>query len=180
MPTYVALLRGINVGGKNLLPMADLRQHLADCGFDRVQTLLQSGNVVLDADERSAKSLEERLEAEIESRFGLKLRLMVRSKTEWESIVAANPFEKEATDDPGHLLVIFLKSEPSPYAIQLANEANKGPEYFQAKGRELFVVYPVGVGVSKLQTVSAWKKLAGEGTGRNWNTVLKIRDLMFR
>jgi len=100
--TYVALLRGINVGGHKPVAMADLRDLLTQLGLADARSLLQSGNLVFGANGRTAAQLERLLEAEAEKRLGLQTDFFIRTAKEWKGVVAHNPFRKEATRDPGH------------------------------------------------------------------------------
>src|SRR5437870_4141715 len=102
-------MRGINVGGRNMVAMSDLRRLFADLGFADVRTLLQSGNVVFDGGARASEELERLFEARTEKCLEVRVDFMVRTVEELEEIVARNPFRKEAKDDPGHLLVMFFK-----------------------------------------------------------------------
>jgi uncharacterized protein (DUF1697 family) len=174
MPKQIALLRAINVGGRNLIAMAELRQLFESLGFTGVKSLLQSGNLVFESSEKSDAALERRLEAESEKRFGVAADYVVRTAREWDKIIAGNPFPKEAKADPGHLLLICLKSEPDPKNVKALQAAIRGPEYVQAVGKQLFAVYPAGIGKSKLTINLIEKTLGTRGTGRNWNTVLKL------
>jgi uncharacterized protein (DUF1697 family) len=108
MPVHIAFLRGINVGGRNAVPMADLRDMVGGLGFTGAKTLLQSGNLVFTAASKSASALEKQLEQETEKRFGVAADYVIRSEKELAQVVAANPFPKEAKADPSHLVVMFL------------------------------------------------------------------------
>lgn len=162
----VALLRAINVGGHGKLPMADLVQHFASAGFKDVKTLLQSGNVVFSGKGKPPAQLERALEAKVGTD------VLVRTAAEWSEIVDANPFRAEAKSDPGRLLVMFLKSEPT------ADFEWPGPERMKRVGRQLYIVYPNGAGTSKLTGALIERKMAVRGTARNWNTVMKIAALL--
>src|SRR5262245_22033230 len=119
MPTHIALLRGINVGGRSMVAMADLLAMFADLGFPDARTLLQSGNVVFEAPAaRSTDALERRLEAEAEKRFGRPIDFFVRSGKEWARVIADNPFPAEAKRDPGHLVAMALKDAPKAAAVK--------------------------------------------------------------
>ncbi|MEZ0326050.1 MAG: DUF1697 domain-containing protein [Fimbriimonas sp.] len=177
MRTHVALLRGINVGGNNLVKMGDLRQLFVDLGLEEPATLLQSGNVAF----RSAKSapeLEQILSKETSASLKVNVEYFVRTADEWGQAIAANPFLDASTSDPSHLLLICLREEPDRAAVKQVQDEWQGPERVGASGRHLYAIYPEGIGPSKLTTFPAWKKLAGGGTGRNWNTVLKLRALL--
>src|ERR1700730_10493888 len=112
MSIHVALLRAVNVGGRNSVAMSDLRDLLGDLGFSGVTTLLQSGNVVFQSDRLTGHALERLLEKETSKRLGVSGDYVIRSAEEWETIVARNPLPKEAKSDPSHLVVMFLKTAP--------------------------------------------------------------------
>ena len=169
MPRFVALLRGINVGGNKLVSMAKLKTLFEAQGFEDVKTLLQSGNVVFSA--RSSSNLEKVLEEAFTADFGFSSDFVVRSATEFAKVVASNPFPFEAKDDPGRLLVMFLKEPVSSSAMSAFLKKHSGPETVKAKGEELYIYYPDGVGRSKL-------KIPFNGTARNWNTVLKVQQIL--
>ena len=171
---YVALLRAINLAGKNMAAMADLRAMMERGGFENVQTLLQSGNVVFAAGRRAPASIEKTLEAAFAKRFGFASDHFIRSGAELQSVIAGNPFPKEASADPGHLLVVFLKDDATPAAVKEMQAAIKGREIVCAKGRHAYIYYPDGVGRSKLTAALIEKHLGCRGTARNWNTVLKL------
>jgi uncharacterized protein (DUF1697 family) len=174
MTTYVALLRGINVGGHKRISMADLRDLLTRMGLADVRSLLQSGNLVFGANGRTATQLERLLEAEAEKRLGLQTDFFVRTAKEWKNVVAHNPFPKEAASDPGHLVVMFLKDTPSVTGVKALQAAITGREVVRAAGKHLYIVYPDGIGRSRLTNAVIDKQLGTRGTGRNWNTVLKL------
>lgn len=174
--TCVALLRAVNVGGRNAVAMADLRRFLSDLGLHEPRTLLQSGNAVFGS-ASPARSLEARLEAEAIARLSLGVDFLVRSAAEWASIVTDNPFPEQAKTDPGRLVVTVLKQAPTPAAVKALQAAVVGRETMRASGRHLYVVYPDGMGRSKLTHGLIEKSLGTRGTARNWNTVLKLAVL---
>ena len=165
MATHVALLRGINVGGHRIVSMAELRAGFARAGLKDVETLSVSGNVVFTAEKTSG--LEERLSKLAGTD------VIVRTRAEWLKIVDANPFPDEAKSDPSRLLVMFLDRRPDAAPFEWP-----GPETMKASGRELYIYYPTGAGRSKLTGTLIEKKLALRGTARNWNTVLKIAQML--
>src|SRR5947209_17819687 len=109
---YLALLRGINVGGYRKVAMSDLRDLLAQLGFADGRSVLQSGNLVFRSRARPPAVLEPLLETECEKRLGARTDFFVRTAKEWEAVVAKNPFPTDAKRDPGHLVAMFLKSAP--------------------------------------------------------------------
>lgn len=176
---FAALLRGVNVGGNRKVAMADLRGMLADLGFAEPRSLLQSGNLVFGAPGgTTAAKLERVLEKEAAHRLALETDFHVRDAGEWGRVVAGNPFRKEAQRDPGHLLVVFLKRPVTAAHVAALRAAIRGPERVEATGRHAYVVYPAGIGRSKLTTAVIDAKLGTRGTGRNWNTVLKMAALL--
>ncbi|MEX0800581.1 MAG: DUF1697 domain-containing protein [Dehalococcoidia bacterium] len=177
MTTHIALLRGINVGGNKTVAMADLRDLLAELGFDDVRSLLQSGNLVFRADDRPNAGLERLLEAETEKRLALRTAFFARTAEEWRAIVAANPFPEEAKSDPGHLVVTVLKDAPDAAAVDALRAAITGPETVRAEGPHLYAVYPEGIGRSRLTLDVIERKLGTRGTARNWNTLVKLGAL---
>jgi uncharacterized protein (DUF1697 family) len=173
----IALLRAINLVGRNTVAMADLRAMAEALGLTGVRTLLQSGNLVMaDPKIRSPAELESLLERETKRRLGVVTDVIVRTPAEWSSLIKRNPFPREARDDPGHLLLMPMKGDAIGRAeIADLRAAIVGHERIEAIGRDLFIVYPDGVGRSKLTTALIERKLgARRGTARNWNTVLKI------
>ena len=171
---YFALARGINVGGRKLIAMSDLRDLLAALGFTDVRSLLQSGNFVFRCDERSGAKLERLLEAETQKRLGVGVDYIVRTPAEWETAIARNPFPDEAANDPSHLVVMFLKETAAAEKVAELQAAIKGPEKIRHDGKLLYLTYPAGIGDSKLTSALIERRLGTRGTARNWNTVLKL------
>ncbi len=177
MTIHIALLRAINVGGRNRVSMADLLGLLTALGFTRGRSLLQSGNLVFQGDGRSSGELERLLETETAERLGVHTDFLVRTAEEWQAVIAGNPFRDEAERDPSHLVVMFLKGAPAQEDVDALQAAIQGPERVQVEGTHAYLVYPAGIGRSKLTTSLIEGKLGARGTGRNWNTVLKLAEL---
>ncbi len=176
--TYVALLRAINLPHHKQVAMADLRDLLTQLGFVDPRSLLQSGNLLFRSGARSGAQLERLLEKEAASRLALETDFFVRTAAEWQSVIAHNPFRKEAERDPARLVVIFLKDAPSAKAVKALQVAITGTEVVRAAGRHAYIVYPNGTGRSRLTNALIEKHLGTRGTGRNWNTVLKLGALV--
>lgn len=173
----IALLRAVNVGGRSVA-MADLRAMLAELGCGNPRTLLQSGNAVFAIKARtSIAALETKLENEARRRFGMPVAFMLRTASEWDAIIAQNPFPEAARNDPRHLLLMALKGAPAAAAIKALRDGYKGPETIHVAGREAYLLYPEGVGRSKLTNALIERRLGFAGTARNWNTVLKFAAL---
>ncbi|MGV8978069.1 MAG: DUF1697 domain-containing protein [Cellulomonas sp.] len=193
MTSAVALLRGINVGGKRKVPMAELRACVEAVGHTRVATLLNSGNVVLtlrdDADGHGADvhgadahrvdvhaSLAAEVTDGLRARLGLDVDVVVRTRAEFDAVIAANPFATAARDDPAHLVVMFYGA---PVTVDPAFDmAAYGRERVVWAGRDAYLHYLDDIGHSTL-TPAVLTRAAGQaGTGRNWRTVLALRDLL--
>jgi uncharacterized protein (DUF1697 family) len=156
--------------------MGALAEALVGLGYGNVRTLLASGNVVFETKTQKTLPLERAIEAALTKTLGLETDVMVRSPAEWDAIIAANPFVAEADAHPERLLMVALKEKPGAEALRafaayLAGYG--GPERVEPRGREVFAFYPDGQGRSKLSL-----ETLGAGTGRNWNTVRKLRDLL--
>jgi uncharacterized protein (DUF1697 family) len=173
--TYIALLRAVNVGGRKPVAMAALRSLATDIELTNPRTLLQSGNLVFGSEARAGE-IETLLETEAQKRLGLDTTFFVRSAREWQAVIARNPFPKDAARDPSHLVVMFLKHAPASSAVAALRTAIKGSEVVRAHARHAYLVYPDGIGTSRLTTAVIERNL-GTGTGRNWNTVRKLAAL---
>ena len=127
---------------------------------------------------RSGAQLERLLEAEAKKRLSLEADCFVRTAQEWKAIVAHNPFPTEAERDPAHLVVMFLKEPPKAKDVAALRAAITGPEIVRATGMHAYIVYPNGIGRSRLTNTLIERTLGTRGTGRNWNTVLKLGALL--
>jgi uncharacterized protein (DUF1697 family) len=174
--TEIALLRGVNLGGANRVAMADVRAALEAAGFAAVRSLLQSGNLVLESDGVEGATLEAKIETALRERVSLKVDVVVRGAAAWRAMIEANPFPHQAETDPGRLVAIVLKTAPAENA-EAALAAVPGPEQARVIGREAFIWYPDGQADTKLSGATLDRALGARGTGRNWNTVLKLAAL---
>lgn len=169
---FICLLRGVNVGGKQMLRMDLLRSICTSLGYRDAQTILQSGNVVF----RAANADARKIEAALKAQAGLEVSVFLRTPEELRNVIAANPFPEVAQRNPSHLIVMFLEGRPSTDAQNALRAAYAGPEPMHFAGRELYVHYGEGMGRSKLTNALIEKKLGMRGTARNWNTVAKLLD----
>ena len=171
--TFVALLRGINVGGKNSLRMKDLVAIFERAGCAHVRNYIQSGNVVFEAEPARAGVLAAHVYAEIETRFGLRVPVMLRSARELRAVASKSPFLGTGAS-LASLHVMFLADDPGKSRAASLDPERSPPDRFVVRGREIYLACPNGVGRSKL--TSAWfdAKLGTVSTARNWNTVLKL------
>ena len=177
MTTHIGLLRAVNLGPLNKVDMADLRDLVIEVGLKDARTWLQSGNVVFSSVGRTTAQLEQLLEGAAAQRLGVETQFFVRSARDWQAVIAGNPFPKEAKDDPSHLLVVLLKDAPVPTSVAALQKSIAGREVVRVKGRCAYIVYPDGIGRSRLTSAVIEKKLGTRGTGRNWNTMLKLATL---
>jgi uncharacterized protein (DUF1697 family) len=172
----IALLRAVNVG-KRQVPMARLRQLITDAGFEDVVTYLQSGNVVFADGGREPGENGERLEKLIEDEFGFTVEVVMRSLDQLEAVIARNPLP-ERTEDPKRYVVTFFADAPDHAAVAALEPEEFAPDEFAFDGLELFTWSPGGVHTSKFTQQFLKRKLGTQvATGRNWTTVLKLRDL---
>jgi uncharacterized protein (DUF1697 family) len=170
--TVVALLRGINLGSKRRIAMAELRAALEGAGFENVRTLLQSGNVVLDSPD-PPDAVARAIEATIAERFGLDVDVIVRTGPELAETVAGSPFANVASDGSRYF-VIFLPSAPEAAALRELEAQDFEPDRFSVRGREIYAWCPNGMRDSRLMRALGDPRLAPTGTVRNWNTVTKL------
>ncbi|HYK90650.1 MAG TPA: DUF1697 domain-containing protein [Acidobacteriota bacterium] len=178
MTAYVALLRGINVGGNKKVAMADLRSLGARLGFVDVKSLLNSGNLVFQGGGQPTARLESLLESETQQRLGLQTDFYVRTAPEWEQVIDANPFPAEALSDPGHFVAMFLKRPVGAKEVKALQAAITGREVVRGAGREIYLIFPDGIGRSRLTNAVIERRLGSHGTARNWNTILKLGALL--
>ena len=174
--THAALLRGINVGGKNILPMKELARLFGDAGGSNVRTYIQSGNVVFDAP-KGAQAIANKVAAAIEKRYGFRSPVIVRSAEEWRNTIGRNPFI-ETVADQRWLHVYFLADAPQAGAIGGLDPKRSAPDVFHVLGREIFLHLPNGMGRTKLTNAYFDSKLSTVCTARNWATVLKLAEII--
>jgi uncharacterized protein (DUF1697 family) len=180
MPTHLALLRGINVGGRGKLPMADLRTLCTDLGLSDVATYIQSGNVVFTADSATGE-LETLLDREIEARLGVRTTTVVRTRKQLEAAIAGNPFPDE--DDPKRLHAVFRRGGyPAADVDLIASLVERaavkgGRDEATVAGDVLYLHTPDGLGRSELAALLQRSK-AGDGTARNWATVTTLARML--
>jgi uncharacterized protein (DUF1697 family) len=175
--TYVGLLRGVNVGGKNRIPMPELREVFADLGHEGVRTYVQSGNVVFDSRSTSPNEVAAGIEHAVSETFGLTISVLVRTRRELERVAGTNPFPTKDVA-PTSLHVAFLADRPSAKAVRALDPKRSPPDEFVVRGREIYLRFPGGSARSKLTIDYFERALGTRATARNWNTVLKLLDMM--
>jgi uncharacterized protein (DUF1697 family) len=172
MTLLVALLRGVNVGGRTMIPMPSLKASLEDLGHEDVVTYIQSGNVVFESRVKDpAKEIEERIAED----FGVSVTVVLRTPAELKKVVKANPFPE--VKEGRKLHVTFLRDKPAKAAVDALDPDRSPPDELVLKGRDLYVHYPNGQAKTKLTNDWVERTLGVRGTARNWNTVLKLVEL---
>jgi uncharacterized protein (DUF1697 family) len=175
----IILFRGMNTGGVRA-PVGEQRAMAEAMGLGRPRTLLASGNLVVESD-RDPRDLEAAVEAETEIRFGRRIEAIVRTGPEWAALIAANPMPTEAETAPTRLLVMIMKAGVAPGGLDAVRAFATGQERAEVVsvtgGEALFFWHPDGIGASKMAD-KAQPRLIGTGTGRNWNTVLKLAEMV--
>jgi uncharacterized protein (DUF1697 family) len=177
MKVIICLLRGVNLGPHHKIKMDELRALYISLGLRDVQTYVQSGNVVFRTDDRNLIPLARRLEAAIEKKFGFHSDIILRTTADLRAVVNRNPFAKRRQIDNSKLLATFLADHPPKELCAQILAVKPDGEELHLDGRELYVYFPNGIGRSKLFSTLFGKLIKKEGTGRNWNTVLKLLEM---
>ncbi len=176
MNTYIALLRGINVGGHNKLPMKDLRVLFEGAGCNNVRTYIQSGNIVFEASNALAARVPETIGTAINARFGYTIPVVTRTAASLATAVANNPYADLDTDER-FLAVAFLADEPDAAQIASLEHDRFAPDIFTVAGREIYLHYPNGVARSKLTNAYFDRRLGTVSTVRNWRTTRQLLEM---
>lgn len=169
----MALLRGINVGGKNRLPMKDLVALFEDAGAEDVQTYIQSGNVVYRASASLAKRIPAVIGEALAEEAGLEIPVVTRTARELKAVAEGNPFLRQGVD-LGVLHVGFLSGKPTAARVKSLEPDRSPPDAFEVRGREIYMRCPNGMARTKLTTAYFDSRLRLVTTVRNWRTVLKL------
>jgi uncharacterized protein (DUF1697 family) len=177
VPTYIALLRGINVGGHKKIAMAELRKSCSALGFEQVQTFIQSGNVIFRSSRCSPTKLCQTIEDRIRADFGFEVPVISRTVDEMCRVLQDNPFLKVTGIDISKLHVTFLSAAPSRPAIKKLGDLAAASEDFRWVDQEIYHYCPHGLAESKLFRADLDHVLSVRGTTRNWNTVTKLCEL---
>jgi uncharacterized protein (DUF1697 family) len=173
---HLALLRGINVTGKNVLPMKDLVRMFSDAGCSNVRTYIQSGNAIFETPGEATK-IAQTVTAKIEKKFGYRVPIIIRTSEQLLATIRANPFLKAGVDQKW-LHVYFLAHSPNTAAIASLDPTRSAPDVFHVRGQEIYLHLPNGMGRSKLTNAYFDSKLSTTCTARNWATVLKLSQMM--
>lgn len=178
-PKHVALLRGINVGGKHRLPMATLREQFIAAGAEQVETYIQSGNVVFGAPAKQAAALARAVSDALAEQLGFEVPIIVRSHTAFTKLAAAHPFADQGVE-PKLMMVALLDRKPSAAKLR-ALDPNRSPgDLLEVRGQEVYLAFPNGVARSKLDAKWLDRSLDVVGTWRNWLTIQQLASMLAR
>jgi uncharacterized protein (DUF1697 family) len=174
---YVGLIRGINVGGKNKVSMADLRASMVSLGYTDVATYIQSGNVVFTSPRGDGTVVARAIERKIEEDTGLNVSVVVLSRDQLAAVIEQNPFP-DAAERPTELHVNFLSAPPDEEAFNAIDPHQFAPDEYRLGKRVMYLRCPNGVGRSKLASYPWERRLGVRATSRNWNTVTKLLSML--
>ena len=175
---YVAILRGINVSGKNLIKMDALRIAMDNIGFQSIKTYIQSGNICFESNLKDNLEIAAKLKDGIEKNFQLTIPVLVFKEEEFDEIVNENPFMKQSNFDTKFMHITFLESEIDSNLIpQLVDKCSESEQLF-CQGKAVYLYLPTGYGNTKLSNNFIEKKLKNLATTRNWNTCLELQKIL--
>ncbi len=179
MKKYIALLRGINVAGKNKLKMQVLRELLGQLGWTNIDTYIQSGNIVFEAAPTDTKSLAIRIKKALKDAFDYDIPTLVFEAEKWEKWIKNNPFlQKNKELDIKYLHLTFLSEIPTTAAVEKVKKEVTGSEQLQFWEDKIYLYYPDGYGKAKMTNNRLEQKLKRQATTRNWRTCLQILSLI--
>jgi uncharacterized protein (DUF1697 family) len=179
MPTYISMLRGINLLGHKRVEMGRLRVMFEGMGFEQVRTYINSGNVVFKTGRSAPAALSRRIEEQMVAEFGFTASVITRTAAELGRAIEGNPFVKESRSDPSKVFIAFLGQAPKADAIEkLQARASKAERVHDCGGREIYTYYVEGMGRARLLTHGVLERvLAVSATMRNWNTVSRLYEM---
>jgi len=177
MPAYIALLRGINVSGKNKIKMVELKQLLINVGFSNVVTYIQSGNVVFSSEETNTSKIEKQIVTAIQGNFGFSIKTLVLEKMELINVFESNPFKENTNFDFKKICATFLEKIPNEEGKAKVFALADSDEQVVFKDKTAYLYCPNGFGRTKLTNNNIENKLKFSATSRNWNTVTKLVEL---
>ena len=177
MPTYIAMLRGINIGASKRVEMARLKKMFESLGLRNVRTYIQSGNVVFEG-RGTAAAVAKKIEKGMMAEFGFSALIMMRTEEEMARAIANNPFVKEGQKNPGYVHVCFLAGIPAAEAMKKLHALGTKAEQVKCAGNEAYVYHVEGLGKAKVLTHTVLERVLGvKVTMRNWNTVNKLYEM---
>jgi len=177
MNTYISILRGINVSGKNLIKMTELRQLYLNLGFINIQTYIQSGNVIFQTELADIKVMESLITEGISNNFGFQVPVIVLTNDSLKSALSNNPFLSGSTKDPAFMHFTFLSDIPQKELVDKISEKDYTPDEYRFDDKTIFLYCPTGYGNTKLTNTFFEKKLRVSATTRNLQTVTQLVSL---
>lgn len=178
MAIFISLLRGINVGGNKKINMKALKTLYEELGFTKVQTYMQSGNVLFETDLTDLREIASKIEDGIQKTFGFVSRIVLRTPDQLRDVVAQHVFSDEQLTQRNVAMVMFLLDRPTDEAVEAFKSEYKGPETYHVNGQEMYIHYGSdGSHASKLNNALIDKRFKTVSTARNWNTVAKLLEL---
>jgi len=178
MPTYIALLRGINVSGKNMIKMNELLIHLSSLNFKNIRTYIQSGNIIFESDLMDENLLEKSIHEKILSMFGFDVPVLVKNADAWKKVHNSNPFILERNEDIDKLHVTFLSDIPNQEFISKLVDYKDVVDEFILDSNIVYICCHNGYGKTKLNNTFFESKLKVSATTRNWKTVIKLMEML--
>lgn len=176
---WICLLRGINVGGKKSVPMADLRAMLSGLGFEDVRSYIQSGNIALRSHHAKPHIISNMIAKAMEARFGFAPRILTLALDEYEAVLEALPFKEQATAQPKCVHIYFLGEAPEDFDGEALTERAAQTEHFDLIGKAFYLYAPDGIGRSKLAS-NAERILGVPATARNYRSAVRVLGLVKR
>ena len=177
METYVALLRGINVSGHNMIKMEALKSILCDLNFTGIRTYIQSGNIIFENKTTDSTHLAKMIRDTIFRHFGFEVPVIIRTRSELEYISKNNPFLIERNENIDQLHVSFLAENPDEVHVKKTGEFQCLPDEFFMSGKEIYLFCPAGYGRTKLTNQFFENKLKTLATTRNWKTIIRLTNM---
>jgi len=175
---FIVLLRGINVGGRNKIKMADLRDLLNQAGFENVQTYIQSGNVILEAKKWNEDEISARVKAVIANHYGYDIAVMALSVSDFQDVIKNNPFPNVPESEYKALVVTLLSDLPNLDNLPFLHERKQESEQMEIIHKAFYLYCPNGYRNTKMSNAMLEKKLEVRATTRNWRSMLKILDMV--
>ena len=177
MPTYIALLRGINVSGQKKIKMAELRAHLAELDFDRIRTYIQSGNILFECRKLRLPNWSRKIADLIRAKYGFEVPVLVKEPEDFRRIIDNNPYRDDPEKDEKRLYLTFLAAVPTQEYLDGLSTVDYHPEEFRIIGKDLYFYSPNGYGRAKMNNNFFEKKLKVAATTRNWRTIHKLLEM---